>query len=86
MSYQERMSNIKVKIITKEHCIKCRMTKNILKSKGITYTEKVLKSPEDFSFYRDLGYRSMPIVFVKDDSGKVVDKWNDFQVTKIEAL
>lgn len=70
-----------VTVYTKQDCMQCKMTKNVLTQKGIEFTVKnVTEHPE----YRDevlaLDYQALPVVVTDDDS------WFGFRPDKINEL
>ena len=57
-------------IYTKNQCVQCKMSKNILNDLGISYTEKNVDTNEKFMDEAKVtGYKSMPII-LKD--GQVI--------------
>ena len=57
-------------IYTKDQCVQCQMSKNILNDLGISYTEKNVDTNEKFMDEAKVtGYKSMPII-LKD--GQVI--------------
>ena len=62
------MSNIVIH--TKNQCVQCQMSKNVLNDLGISYTEKNVDTNEKFmDEARATGHKSMPII-LKD--GQVI--------------
>ena len=60
-------------IYTKNQCVQCQMSKNILNDLGISYTEKNVDTNEKFmDEAKATGYKSMPII-LKD--GQVIASW-----------
>ena len=57
-------------IYTKNQCVQCQMSKNVLNDLGISYTEKNVDTNEKFMDEAKVtGYKSMPII-LKD--GQVI--------------
>ena len=57
-------------IYTKNQCVQCQMSKNVLNDLGINYTEKNVDTNEKFmDEAKSTGYKSMPII-LKD--GQVI--------------
>ena len=57
-------------IYTKNQCVQCQMSKNVLNDLGINYTEKNVDTNEKFmDEAKATGYKSMPII-LKD--GQVI--------------
>ena len=73
---------MKITVYTKNQCVQCQMSKNVLNDLGISYTEKNVDTNEKFmDEAKATGYTSMPIV-VKDGiviaSGFMPDVLNQF--------
>ena len=75
-------------------CMKCRMTLRNMEGKGIIPDEVLMTAP-GFTAPADVQpiidqltteKGSAPIVVVRDDSGQMVEWWNDFRPDKITAL
>lgn len=87
---------MKIQIYDKPGCPKCRLTENALSKKGIKFTKTTLlvagdKDNEELtrqkiSQFQDMGYRSFPVIFIKNSNGEVVDSWCDFRADKIKSL
>ena len=59
-----------ITVYTKNQCVQCKMSKNILNDLGISYTEKNVDTNEKFmDEAKSTGYKSMPII-LKD--GQVI--------------
>ena len=59
-----------VTVYTKNKCVQCQMSKNVLNDLGINYTEKNVDTNEKFmDEAKATGYKSMPII-LKD--GQVI--------------
>ena len=57
-------------IYTKNQCVQCQMSKNVLNDLGINYTEKNIDTNDKFmDEAKATGYKSMPII-LKD--GQVI--------------
>ena len=57
-------------IYTKNQCVQCQMSKNVLNDLGINYTEKNIDTNDKFmDEAKGTGYKSMPII-LKD--GQVI--------------
>ena len=82
-----------IQIYDKPGCPKCRLTENALSKNGIKFTKTTLlvagnKDNEELtrrkiSQFKGMGYRSFPVVFVKNSNGEVIDSWCDFRFDKI---
>ena len=71
-------------IYTKNQCVQCQMSKNVLNDLGISYTEKNVDINEKFmDEAKATGYKSMPII-LKDGqviaSGFIPDVLNQLGV------
>ncbi|QBJ03668.1 ribonucleoside-diphosphate reductase [Lactobacillus phage 3-521] len=66
-------------------CMKCKQTAVLLRSNPKLQIKEVLveQGTDLIEKLRGQGYRSMPVVLVKDAKGALVDSWNDFQVDKV---
>ena len=66
-------------------CMKCRQTAVLLRGNPKLQIKEVLveKGTDLIEKLRGQGYRSMPVVLIKDAKGTLVDSWNDFQVDKV---
>ena len=61
---------MKITVYTKNQCVQCQMSKNVLNDLGINYTEKKVDTNEKFmDEAKATGYKSMPII-LKD--GQVI--------------
>ena len=61
---------MKITVYTKNQCVQCQMSKNVLNDLGINYTEKNVDTNEKFMDEAKVtGYKSMPII-LKD--GQVI--------------
>ena len=70
-----------VQVYTKPNCIQCKMTKQLLASKGVTFQEfNLLDYPEKVDEFKDQGFMSAPIIITDTDC------WSGFQPTKINDL
>lgn len=75
-------------------CMKCRMTVKNLTTKGIDHDYEVVTAPgyvipaDVQPFFDEVteAKGSAPVVVVRDESGQVVNWWNDFRPDKITAL
>lgn len=65
--------------------MKCRQTAVLLRSNPKLQVKEVLveQGTDLIEKLRRQGYRSMPVVLIKDAKGALVDSWNDFQVGKV---
>ena len=58
-----------ITIYTKNDCVQCKMTKRFLKEHNINFEEKNINSdPDAISYLKSLGYKSVPVVFPKDQN------------------
>ena len=61
---------MEITVYTKNQCVQCQMSKNVLNDLGINYTEKNVDTNEKFMDEAKVtGYKSMPII-LKD--GQVI--------------
>ena len=77
---------MKITVYTKNQCVQCQMSKNVLNDLGINYTEKNVDTNEKFmDEAKATGYKSMPII-LKDGqviaSGFMPDVLNQLEVTE----
>ena len=65
--------------------MKCRQTAVLLKHNPQIQLSEILveTGTKLIKSLQDKGYRSMPIVLVKDSQGNTLDAWSDFQVDKV---
>ena len=68
-------------IYTKPHCQKCRWT--VSKLSQVMKVQTITADERDYKRFRELGYRSMPIVIVYNVYG-THDEWYDLRVDKIK--
>ena len=66
-------------------CMKCKQTALLLRSNPKLQIKEVLveQGTDLIEELRGQGYRSMPVVLIKDTKGALVDSWNDFQVDRV---
>lgn len=58
-----------ITIYTKNGCVQCKMTKKYLQEHNINFEEKNINTdPNAVDYLKDLGYRSVPVLFTKDDN------------------
>ena len=74
---------MKITVYTKNQCVQCQMSKNVLNDLGINYTEKNVDTNEKFmDEAKATGYKSMPII-LKDGqviaSGFIPDVLNQLE-------
>ena len=71
-----------IKIYTKNNCMPCQMTKNLLKKFGIEYEEINIEDNEKARIYVSevLGYKTAPVVVTENDS------WAGFNPNNIRNL
>lgn len=65
--------------------MKCRQTAILLRSNPKLQIKEVLveQGTDLIEKLRGQGYRSMPVVIIRDAKGALVASWNDFQVDKV---
>lgn len=64
-------------IYGKPQCPNCDIAKNLLKSKGIVFEYKdISKSQEDLLFLKNLGAKSVPVVFIE---GQLIGGLNELK-------
>ncbi|MDE3291492.1 ribonucleoside-diphosphate reductase [Lacticaseibacillus paracasei] len=68
-------------IYTRPGCQKCRRT--IFKLSRVMPVQTVTADADDYERFRNLGYRSMPVVTIYKADG-THDRWCDLQVDKIK--
>lgn len=52
-----------LELYTKDNCIQCKMTKNVLQQLNITYTEhNINNEPEYVDYLKAKGFRSVPVL------------------------
>ena len=68
-------------IYTKPNCQKCRLT--TLKLSQVMPVQTITADDDDYKRFRELGYRSMPVVTVYKANGKH-DEWCGLRVDKIK--
>lgn len=78
-----------IKVFSKDNCMKCKMTKNLMDREELDYTEvniNHVNNPDDIiSYIKDtLGYSEMPVVEAKSDNGNIV--FSGFNPNKIKEL
>ena len=72
-------------IYSKPNCMKCKMTKSLLKVFISSQSCDIIKNEKALQEAKDLGLKALPIVkIVARNTGKVLDIWNDFQPDKIK--
>lgn len=76
-----------ITLYTKDNCPACMMTKKLLKQYGLNYME--INAPQVGGVVMDKlrakGYRSFPVVEVKNDNGEW-DEWSGFRPDKLKGL
>jgi len=64
-------------IYGKPQCPNCDIAKNLLKSKNIDFDYKdISKSPDDLNFLKNLGAKSVPMVFIE---GQLIGGLNELK-------
>lgn len=64
-------------IYGKPQCPNCDIAKNLLKSRNIGFDYKdISKSQEDFNFLKNLGAKSVPMVFIE---GQLIGGLNELK-------
>lgn len=72
-----------VNIYTKNNCIQCKMTKNLLDKLDIQYNEiNIEQNPNELEALKKRGVKRMPFIEVKATK----ENWSGFQPDKIQSL
>lgn len=68
-------------------CMKCRVTKLHLMKLGAAYQSEPARMPDGSinPKIEHLGYTTLPIVTVTDESGEITSHWSDLHPDNIEA-
>mgnify|MGYP001950022107 CR=1 FL=1 len=84
---EESMPTVTVYSLPEDQCRACWGNSKWLTSKGIPFEKVYINEDEEAYRYvtEELGFRSAPVVVVRDGD-RIIDKWDGFMVTKIEAL
>ena len=80
------MNNITV--YTLPNCVQCNQTKKLLDRLELSYvTVNLTQDEKAYRFVTEqLGYKSAPVVVVKDEDGQVVDHWSGFEPERISTF
>ena len=71
-----------IKVYSKENCSQCVATIKYLERAGIDFiVYKVDEDENALAFVKDLGYQSLPVVFVEENK-----HWSGFRPDKIAGL
>ncbi|MDP9184103.1 MAG: NrdH-redoxin [Actinomycetota bacterium] len=79
---------MKITVYSTPDCRQCKMTKNWLNTKGVSFDEVDLsESPADLEAVKALGYGSAPVVLVNDDGDTQNEKhWFGFRPDLLEEF
>jgi glutaredoxin-like protein NrdH len=79
---------MKTTVYSLPDCVQCTATKLYLKKRGVEYDEVNLTQDNDAweLATKTLGYKSAPVVVVRDGDDNIVGHWNGFSPEKIEKL
>jgi glutaredoxin-like protein NrdH len=79
---------VKITVYSTPDCRQCKMTKNWLNTKGVSFDEVDLsESPADLEAVKALGYGSAPVVLVNDDGDTQNEKhWFGFRPDLLEEF
>lgn len=71
---------------TGESCARCKLTKNVLRSKGVQFVEVDIRDNPAAREYvvEELGYTEAPVVVVEDGTGE--DHWSGFRPDQIDRI
>lgn len=72
-----------VRVYTKPNCKQCDLTKNLLKSEGVSFVEEDIQEEGNLAAAKSMGMLSAPVV-VAGLSGD--DMWSGFRPDRIKAL
>ena len=71
-----------IKVYSKPNCMACNFTKNFINDNGIEAEFiDVTKDEEALSYVKDLGYNSMPVVYVDEQT-----HWFGFRPDELKKL
>ena len=71
-----------VTLYTKENCVQCSMTKQLMDKLGVEYsTIDIVENPEELDKLIEMGYKAAPVVMTADG-----ESWAGFQPEKINSL
>ncbi len=71
-----------VTVITAPNCQPCRISKEVLKSRGIDFVERnVAEDPEALELAKSLGHSSSPVIIAPDGS-----HWSGLDRDKLLAI
>lgn len=74
-----------ITVYTGPNCTHCTTTKNALARAGLPFEEFPISDAGRAEF-RELGYRSLPVVSVRNEAGELVDEWCGLRPDKINKL
>jgi glutaredoxin-like protein NrdH len=75
---------MKTTVYSLPDCVQCKATKLYLEKQGVEYDEVMLTQDNDGweLATKILGYKSAPVVVIRDDSGTIMEHWEWFQSRK----
>jgi glutaredoxin-like protein NrdH len=79
---------MKTTVYSLPDCVQCKATKLYLEKRGVEYDEVNLTQDNDAweLATKTLGYKSAPVVIVRDDDDNIIEHWNGFSPEKIGKL
>lgn len=83
MSLTQPDLGAKVRVYSKDNCVQCTLTKNLLDAHGVPYSVEDITDPVTIEILRADGFLAAPVVKVGDGPE---DMWAGFQPDKIKAL
>lgn len=72
-----------VRVYSKPNCVQCTLTKNLLKSEGVSFVEEDITDPQNLEAAKSMGLLAAPVVVV-GESGD--DMWAGFQPDRIKEI
>lgn len=79
---------MKTTVYSLPNCVQCRATKLYLDKKGVDYDEIFLNEDDDAweLAVKTLGYKSAPVIIVRDSDDNIMEHWNGFSPEKIGKI
>jgi len=74
-----------ITVYTGSNCTYCTTTKRALERAGIPFTELMVTEANRAEF-RERGFRSLPVVIVRNADGELFDEWCGLRPDKISQL
>lgn len=72
-----------VTVYTKDRCVQCTMTKNLMDALGVDYQEADATDEGNLAAFKELGFLSAPVVAAGESRD---DMWSGFQPHRIKEL